>query len=54
MKPITDHAFAEFGRVLCGLDTDEICAYMQKYENIETIIGSAWNWHKEHPHGYED
>ena len=33
MKPITDHAFAEFGRVLCGLDTDEICTYMQKYEN---------------------
>ena len=23
-------------------------------ESIETIIGSAWNWHKEHPHGYED
>ena len=20
----------------------------------ETIIGSLWNWHKEHPHGYDD
>ena len=25
-----------------------------KYDDIETIIGSAWNWHKEHPHGYDD
>ena len=33
MKAITDCAFAEFGRVLCGVATEEICTYMQKYEN---------------------
>lgn len=33
MRAITDRIFADFGRVLCDLDTDEICAYMQKYEN---------------------
>ena len=33
MKAITDCAFAEFGRVLCSVNTEEICAYMQKYEN---------------------
>ena len=33
MKSIMDRAFAEFGRVLCGVNTEEICAYMQKYEN---------------------
>ena len=26
----------------------------RRTDDIETIIGSAWNWHKEHPHGYED
>lgn len=33
MKSIMNRAFAEFGRVLCGVNTEEICTYMQKYEN---------------------
>ncbi|MFC0906215.1 UDP-glucose 4-epimerase GalE [Clostridium sp. MT-14] len=24
-----------------------------KYNSIEKIIETAWNWHKKHPHGYE-
>ena len=24
-----------------------------KYNSLETIIGSAWEWHKNHPNGYE-
>lgn len=48
MKPITDHAFAEFGRVLCGLDTDEICAYMQKYENKTGVTYLASDSEMEH------
>jgi UDP-glucose 4-epimerase len=24
-----------------------------KVSNIETIVESAWNWHKSHPHGYK-
>lgn len=24
-----------------------------KYENVEDMISSAWNWHKNHPNGYE-
>ena len=31
-----------------------VLGWKPKYDDIETIIGSAWNWHKEHPHGYED
>ena len=30
-----------------------VLGWKPKYDDIETIIGSAWNWHKEHPHGYE-
>ena len=48
MKPITDHAFAKFGRVLCGLDTDEICAYMQKYENKTGVTYLASDSEMEH------
>ena len=25
-----------------------------KYENLHEIIATAWQWHKTHPHGYED
>lgn len=25
-----------------------------KYNDIETIISTAWNWHKNHPNGYND
>ena len=31
-----------------------VLGWKPKYDDIETIIRSAWNWHKEHPHGYED
>ena len=24
-----------------------------QYPELESIIGSAWQWQKEHPHGYE-
>ncbi|MCI6190517.1 MAG: UDP-glucose 4-epimerase GalE, partial [Clostridium sp.] len=23
-----------------------------KYADVETIISTAWNWHKNHPNGY--
>ena len=25
-----------------------------EFDNLHTIIETAWNWHKSHPHGYED
>ena len=31
-----------------------VLGWKPKYDDIESIIGSAWNWHKEHPYGYED
>ena len=31
-----------------------VLGWKPKYDDIETIIGSAWNWHKEHPHGYDN
>ena len=24
-----------------------------KFNSVETIIETAWNWHKNHPNGYE-
>jgi len=26
--------------------------FQPKYSDLETIIGSAWKWHREHPDGY--
>lgn len=34
MLQITDPAFSAYGRVLSGIDTEELCAYMQKYSNM--------------------
>ncbi len=25
-----------------------------KYNDIESIVATAWNWHSKHPHGYKD
>ena len=30
----------------------EILGWNPKYNNLETIIATAWNWHKSHPEGY--
>lgn len=31
-----------------------VLGWAPRYNDIETIIRSAWNWHKEHPNGYND
>lgn len=31
----------------------DILAWKPKYDSLETIIETAWNWHKNHPKGYE-
>ena len=28
--------------------------WQPKYDNIEAIIETAWNWHLNHPNGYAD
>ena len=28
--------------------------WIPKYPNLETIVETAWQWHKKHPNGYED
>jgi UDP-glucose 4-epimerase len=25
-----------------------------KYPDLETIVETAWKWHRKHPNGYED
>ena len=30
-----------------------ILGWQPKYDDLETIISTAWNWHKEHPNGYK-
>lgn len=30
----------------------EILGWNPRYNNLETIIATAWNWHKSHPEGY--
>jgi len=31
----------------------EILGWKPKFDDLETIITTAWNWHKNHPNGYE-
>lgn len=30
-----------------------ILGWRPQYDDLETIISTAWNWHKEHPNGYK-
>ena len=31
-----------------------VLGWKPQYADLETIVASAWNWHKAHPHGYEE
>ena len=31
----------------------DILGWHPKYDDLETIISTAWNWHKNHPNGYK-
>ncbi len=32
----------------------DILGWKPEYDSLETIVSSAWNWHKNHPKGYEE
>lgn len=32
----------------------DILGWKPQYDDLETIISSAWNWHKNHPNGFEE
>lgn len=29
-----------------------VLGWKPKYDSLETIVASAWNWHKAHPNGF--
>ncbi len=31
-----------------------ILGWKPKFDSLETIVSSAWNWHRNHPNGYEE
>jgi UDP-glucose 4-epimerase len=30
-----------------------VLGWKPQFDDLETIVSSAWNWHKNHPHGYQ-
>lgn len=30
----------------------KVLGWSPKYENVDDIIASAWNWHQKHPNGF--
>jgi UDP-glucose 4-epimerase len=32
----------------------DVLGWQPRYTSLEDIIGTAWMWHREHPHGYRD
>ncbi|NBQ63890.1 MAG: hypothetical protein EBU40_16600 [Proteobacteria bacterium] len=40
--------------VASGARARTILGWNPTESSIEAIIGSAWKWHKEHPHGYSE
>ena len=31
-----------------------ILGWTPRYDSLEDIVGTAWSWHKSHPHGFEE
>ena len=31
-----------------------VLGWKPQFTDVEQVIGTAWNWHESHPHGYED
>ncbi|MFZ2381641.1 MAG: UDP-glucose 4-epimerase GalE, partial [Leuconostoc falkenbergense] len=32
----------------------EVLGWAPKYDNVQDIIKTAWQWHQSHPKGYDD
>jgi len=32
----------------------DVLGWKPQYADLETIVSSAWAWHKGHPHGFAD
>lgn len=32
----------------------QVLGWKPKYNDLNTIVASAWAWHKSHPHGFEE
>ncbi|MGL5465847.1 MAG: UDP-glucose 4-epimerase GalE, partial [Leuconostoc lactis] len=32
----------------------DVLGWAPKYDNVQDIIKTAWNWHQSHPTGYND
>jgi UDP-glucose 4-epimerase len=30
----------------------EVLGWKPRYQTIESIVETAWRWHRNHPHGY--
>lgn len=30
----------------------EVLGWVPEYQTVKPIVETAWNWHKQHPHGY--
>jgi UDP-glucose 4-epimerase len=31
----------------------EVLGWKPEYDDLKTIISTAWNWHQNHPNGYD-
>ena len=61
-RKITGHAIPEVMGTRRPGDPPELVAdarmakqlldWTPKYNDIESIVATAWNWHKSHPNGY--
>ena len=32
----------------------DVLGWKPRYADLRTIVASAWAWHKDHPHGFEE
>ena len=40
--------------IVSSAKAKEVLGWNPQYADLETIIDTAWNWHKSHPNGYQN
>lgn len=40
--------------IASSVKAKSVLGWKPRFDDLETIVSSAWNWHKSHPHGFEE
>ena len=40
--------------IASSVKAKEVLGWKPRFDDLDTIMSTAWGWHKSHPHGFEE